>query len=370
VAKPLMKCKLIIAVSLCASATAGCAKQQAAAPAMPSVPVLTAKAVEKDVPVELRAIGTVEAYSTVSIKAQVTGLVLSVHFQEGQEVRKGDLLFEIDKRPFEVALLQAQSDAARDHARAENSRLQADRLQKLFEQGITPKEQYEAQRADADAQQAAVQSDKAAIENAKLNLQYCEIHSPIDGRTGAVMVKPGNIAKANDVPVLVVINQVAPIYVNFSIPEQNLAEVKRYQAQGRMQVVATLAGEAPLAEKGSLAFMDNAVDNTTGTIHLKALFANAQRKLWPGQFVTSVLTLTTRPHAIVVPSQAVSTSQSGSFVFVIKSDNTAEMRDIAPGATVGGETIVEKGLRAGETVVTDGQVRLFPGAHVTIKTGS
>jgi multidrug efflux system membrane fusion protein len=206
-----------LSLFFCALALAGCTKQQAAAPAMPSVPVLTAKAVEKDVPVELRAIGTVEAYSTVSLKAQVTGPVLAVHFQEGQEVRKGDLLFELDKRPFEVALQQAQADLARDHARAENSRLQADRLQKLFEQGIAPKEQYEAQRADADAQQGAVQADKAAIENAKLNLQYCEIRSPIGGRTGAVMVKPGNLAKANDVPVLVTINQVTPIYVNLSI---------------------------------------------------------------------------------------------------------------------------------------------------------
>jgi len=351
-------------------ALAGCAKEQAAAPAMPPVPVLTAKAVQKDVPVELRAIGTVEAYSTVALKAQVTGPVIAIHFQEGQDVRKGDLLFEIDKRPFEVALQQAEADLARDSARAENSRIQADRLQKLLEQGIASNDQYLTQRADADAQQAAVQSDKAAIENARLNLQYCEIRSPVDGRTGAIMVKPGNLAKANDVPVLVNINQIAPIYVDFSIPEQNLADVKRYQAEGRLQVVVLLPGENLPAEKGALAFVDNAVDNTTGTIHLKALFANPQRKLWPGQFVTSVLTLTTRPRAIVVPSQAVSTSQTGSFVFVVKSDNTAEMREITPGPTVGGETIVEKGLREGETVVTDGQVRLFPGARVTIKTGS
>ncbi len=358
------------ALFLALLALAGCAKQQAAAPPVPAVPVLVAKVVEKDVPVELRAIGNVEAYSTVSIKAQVTGPVLAVHFQEGQDVRKGDLLFEIDKRPFEVALQQAQADLARDQARAQNSRLHADRLQKLFEQGIAPREQYEAQRADADAQAAAVLATRAAIESARLNLQYCEIRSPIDGRTGNILVKPGNLTKANDVPILVTINQVNPIYVNFSIPEQSLAEVKRYMAERRMRVTAMVPGETNAAEEGSLVFVDNLVDSTTGTIHLKATFANSRRRLWPGQFVTVIQTLTTQPHAIVVPSQAVNTSQSGSYVFIVKSDNTAEMRNITPGRTVGTETIIEKGLQAGETVVTDGQLRLLNGSRVTLKSVS
>jgi multidrug efflux system membrane fusion protein len=358
------------ALFLALLALAGCAKQQAAAPPVPAVPVLVAKVVEKDVPVELRAIGNVEAYSTVSIKAQVTGPVLAVHFQEGQDVRKGDLLFEIDKRPFEVALQQAQADLARDQARAQNSRLHADRLQKLFEQGIAPREQYEAQRADADAQAAAVLATRAAIESARLNLQYCEIRSPIDGRTGNILVKPGNLTKANDVPILVTINQVNPIYVNFSIPEQSLAEVKRYMAERRMRVTAMVPGETNAAEEGSLVFVDNLVDSTTGTIHLKATFANSRRRLWPGQFVTVIQTLTTQPHVIVVPSQAVNTSQSGSYVFIVKSDNTAEMRNITPGRTVGTETIIEKGLQAGETVVTDGQLRLLNGSRVTLKSVS
>jgi multidrug efflux system membrane fusion protein len=358
------------ALLLALLAAAGCAKQQAAAPPMPSVPVLAAKAVEKDVPVELRAIGNVEALSTVSIKAQVTGPVTAVHFQEGQDVRKGELLFEIDKRPFEVALQQSEANLARDVARARNSRLQAERFKKLFEQGILPQEQYDTQRADAESQEAAALSDKAAIEWAKLNLEYCEIRSPIDGRTGSILVKVGNLTKANDVPILVTINQVTPIYVNFAVPEQSLAEVKRYLAERKMRVAAMLPGQSNAAEEGALAFVDNAVDATTGTIRMKATFSNGPRRLWPGQFVTVVLTLTTQPNAIVVPSQAVSRSQSGSYVFVVKPDNTAEMRPVTPGRTVGGDTIIEQGLQAGETVVTDGQLRLLNGSRVILKPGS
>ncbi|MBZ5701351.1 MAG: efflux RND transporter periplasmic adaptor subunit [Acidobacteriia bacterium] len=357
-------------MGLAALLFAGCGKQQAAAPAAPAVPVVVAKAVEKDVPVELRAIGNVEALASVSLKAQVTGPVLTVHFQEGQDVRKGDLLFEIDKRPFEVALKQSQADLARDQAKAQNARVLAERYQNLFEQGIVPKLQYDTQRADAEAQEAVVQADRAAIESARLNLQYCEIRSPINGRTGSVLVRPGNLTKANDVPILVTINQITPIYVTFAIPEQNLAEVKRYNAGGKMRVTAMIPEQLNVAEQGTLSFVDNVVDYTTGTIRLKATFGNTQRRLWPGQFVTVVLTLTTQPHALVVPSQAISTSQSGSFVFVVRPDNTAEMRNVTVGRTVGGETIVEKGLQAGETVVTDGQLRLLNGSHVAPKSGS
>ena len=357
-------------LGLAALLFAGCGKPQAAAPAAPDVPVVVAKVAEKDVPVELRAIGNVEALASVSIKAQVTGPVMTVHFQEGQDVRKGDLLFEIDKRPFDVALKQAQADLARDQAKAQNARVLAERYQNLFEQGIVPKLQYDTQRADAEAQEAVVQADRAAIESARLNLQYCDIRSPINGRTGSVLVRPGNLTKANDVPILVTINQIMPIYVTFAIPEQNLADVKRYHAERKMRVTAMIPEQPNVAEQGTLSFVDNVVDYTTGTIRLKATFANTQRRLWPGQFVTVVLTLTTQPHALVVPSQAISTSQSGSFVFVVKPDNTAEMRNVTVGRTVGGETIVEKGLRAGETVVTDGQLRLLNGSHVAPKSGS
>lgn len=348
----------------------GCAKQQAAAPAAPAVPVVVAKVEQKDVPIELRAIGNVEALASVSLKSQVTGPVVAMHFREGQDVRQGDLLFEIDRRPFEVALQQAQADVARDRAKAENARVDAERYLKLFEQGVSPKQQYEALRANADALDAAVLADKAAIESAKLNLLYCSIRSPIDGRTGNILVKPGNLVKANDVPILVTINQITPIYVNFAIPEQSLADVKRYNTKRALRVKALVPGEAGVTEEGHLTFVDNTVDSATGTIRLKASFANHTRRLWPGQFVTVVLTLSTQPNALVVPSQAVNTGQSGSFVFVVKSDNTAELRGVKPGRTVGSETIVDSGLRPGETVVTDGQLRLLNGSKVMVKPAS
>ncbi|MBZ5527831.1 MAG: efflux RND transporter periplasmic adaptor subunit [Acidobacteriia bacterium] len=348
----------------------GCTSQQAAAPAAPAVPVVVAKVEKKNVPLELRAIGNVEALASVSLKSQVTGPVVAVHFREGQDVRKGDPLFEIDRRPFEVALQQAQADLARDRAKAENARVDADRYLKLFEQNITPKQQYDAQRANADALDAAVLADKAAIESAKLNLQYCLIRSPLDGRTGNVLVKPGNLAKANDVPILVTINQITPIYVNFGVPEQSLADVKRYDTKRTLRVKALVPGEDGVTEEGNLSFVDNAVDSTTGMIRLKASFSNGKRRLWPGQYVTVVLTLTTQPNALVVPSQAINTGQSGSFVYIIKSDNTAELRGVTPGRTVGTETIVESGLLPGETVVTDGQLRIVSGSKVMVKPAS
>jgi multidrug efflux system membrane fusion protein len=348
----------------------GCGKEQAAAPAMPTVPVVAAQAERKTVPVEIRAIGNVEAYSNVSIKAQVTGLVTAVHFHEGQDVHRGDVLFEIDKRPFEVALQQAEADYARDTAKAQNTRMQAGRYAKLYEQGVAAREQYDSILADANSQEASVRSDQAAIDNAKLNLEYCTIKSPIDGRTGSVLVYPGNLTKANDVPILVVINQLVPIYVNFAVPEQYLADVKRYMAAGSLRVMGQIPDQPGASEQGALTFIDNSVDNTTGTIHMKATFPNTQRKLWPGQFVTIVLTLTSEPNVIVVPSSAINVSQNGQFVYVVNSDNTAESRTVVTGRTIGGETVITSGLQPGETVVTDGQLRLVSGARVSLKAGN
>lgn len=345
----------------------GCAKPQAAAPAPPPVPVVIGKVVQKSMPVEVRAVGNVEAYSNVSLKAQVTGIVKSVHFHEGQDVRKGQLLFEIDRRPFEVALLQAEASLERDKAKAQNARMQAGRYSQLFEQGIVPRDQYDTIRAEADSQEALLRGDQATIENAKLNLQYCEIKSPIDGRTGSVLAYPGNLVKANDVPILVVINQVAPIYVNFTVPEQNLPAIKKYMGAGQLRVAAQVADEPGTAENGNLTFIDNTVDNTTGTIHMKATFANDHRKLWPGQFVTVVMRLTSEANALVVPSSSINVGQNGQFVYVVGSDDTAQSRAVIAGRTVGNETIVNSGLQPGETVVTDGQLRLSPGARVEIK---
>jgi len=348
----------------------GCSKPQAAPAAPPVVPVTVTTVVQKTVPVQVTAIGNVEAYSTVSIKAQLSGEVVGVHFREGQDVRKGQLLFTIDKRPFEAALQEAIANLARDRARAENARIQAQRYAKLLAEGVVSSQQNDQAVADADALNATVRADEAAVEKAKLDLQYCTITSPIDGRTGSLMVHAGNLVKANDVPILLVINQVTPIYVNFAVPEQYLADVKKYMATGKLKVQAIVADDPKRPEEGMLSFVDNTVDSTTGTIHLKGTFANQQRRLWPGQYVNVVLTLTAQPNAVVVPAQTVQTGQSGQYVFVVKSDNTVESRPVVPGRTVQGETIIEKGLQPGEVVVTDGQLRLVPGSKIRIKGGA
>ncbi len=350
-------------------AVTGCSKQQAAPPAQPVVPVRVATVAQKTVPVELRAIGNVEAYSTVSIKAQVSGELTGVHFREGDDVRKGQLLFAIDRRPFVAALQQAEANLARDKARAENSRIQAGRYAQLMREGVVSSQQNDQAVADAEANTATVRADEAAVQRAKLDLQYCTITSPIDGHTGNLMVHPGNLVKANDVPILVTINQVNPIYVNFSLPERNLPDVKRFMAAGKLKVQAFTPEDPKTPEEGTLTFVDNAVDQQTGTIRLKGTFPNQRRRLWPGQFVNVVLTLTAQTNAIVVPSQALQTGQNGQYVFVIKPDNTAESRPVVAGRALGEEIIVEKGLQPGETVVTDGQLRLAPGSKVSITSG-
>jgi len=236
----------------------------------------------------------------------------------------------------------------------------------LFQEGIVSKEQYDSFRTGADALAATVRADQAAIEKAKVDLDYCSIRSPIDGRTGSLLIHPGNIVKANET-ILVLINQVTPIYVSFSVPEQNLGEIKGRMAAGSLAVMAIIPDDEQCPVEGTLTFVDNAVDSTTGTIRLKATFTNAERRLWPGQFVNVVLKLTSRPNAVVVPSQAVQTGQAGQYVFVIKPNLTAESRPVVPGATDSGETVIEKGLQPGEKVVTDGQLRLAPGSKVEVK---
>lgn len=333
-----------------------------------AVPVMVATVVQKSMPVELRTIGTVEAYSTVSIKAQVSGELTGVHFREGQDVRKGELLFTVDPRSFEADLRQAEANLARDMAQAEDAELQASRAEKLMKDGIVAKEQYDRVRANADALEAAARADRAAVENARLRLSYCTIYSPIDGRTGSLIVHRGNLVKANEEPALVVINQIQPIYLDFSLAEQYLPEIKGYMATGKLKVGAFLSENDQHPEQGSVTFVDNAVDRATGTIRLKGTFANRGKRLWPGLFVNVVLTLATQPNAIVIPSQAIQTGQNGQYVFIVKQDFTAEPRPVAVGRTVGEETVIEKGLQPGEKVVTDGQLRLIPGAKVEVKS--
>jgi multidrug efflux system membrane fusion protein len=331
-----------------------------------AVPVTVAKAVQKTVPLELTAIGSGEAYSTVSIKSQVNAALEQVHFTQGAFVKKGDLLFTLDGRPFQAALDQALATVAHDKAQADLNEVQAERYQKLFEAGVAPKEQLDQMKTTALAQEAAVQADQAAVKAARLQLEYCQIFSPIDGRTGALQVYPGNIVKQNDLPILIVINQITPLYVDFAIPEQYLGVVKKYMAEGHLHVNATPYGEtAP--EIGTLTFVDNSVDNTTGTIKLKATFPNPDHRLWPGQFSDVSLRLAEQENAIVVPSQAVQTGQSGDYVYIVKADMSAESRPVKVARSIGSDSVISQGVSAGEEVVTDGQLRLIPGIKIQIK---
>ncbi len=355
----------VIIVSLLFTA---CSAEKEKPKPKPPVPVKVATAVQKTVPVQIRVIGNVEAYNTVSIKAQINGMLETVHFREGQDVKKGQLLFTIDRRPFVAALNQAKAALARDAAQERYARQQARRYGELVKDGIVTQDQYDQLRANADALAETVRADRASVDNAAVQLGYCIIRSPIDGRTGNLMVQKGNLVKANDVPVLVTINQVNPIYVTFSVPEKELAEIKKYMAAGNMKVEAFVPNDAGPAEQGTLSFLDNIVDTATGTIKIKGTFANRERRLWPGQFVNVALTLTSIPNAVIVPTQAIQTGQAGQFAFVVKPDRSVESRAVVTGEVLDGETVVSKGVNPGETVVTDGQLQLVPGSRVVIKT--
>jgi len=336
-------------------------------PPKPPIPVIASTVVQKTVPVQIRVIGNVEAYSTVSVKSQIGGILTSVHFKEGQDINKGDLLFTIDPRPYEAALRQAEANLAKDMAQLENAREEVRRYAELVKKGYVAQEQYDQIRTNAASFDAIVNADRAVVENARLQLKYCYIYSPITGRTGNLMSNQGNLIKANADNPMVVINQIQPIYVTFSVPEQYLSEIKKYMSVRKVGVKAFVTKGEDNPEEGILTFVDNTVDVVTGTIKLKATFANKVRWLWPGQFVDVVMILTTQPDAIVVPSQSIQTGQKGQYVFIIKNDLTVEDRHIIVGRTLNSETVIEKGLQSGEKVVTDGQLRLVPGSKVEIK---
>lgn len=342
---------------------------QAAKPPAAGAPVKVATVTSRTMPVELQAIGNVEAISTVSIKAQISGQLMTVHFKEGDFVKKGQLLFTIDRAPFEAALRQAEGTLAKDEAQSLNAKLDAERYAGLGTQGVVSKQQVDAAGSAANAMAATVAADKAAVETAKINLEYTKIYSPINGRTGSIGVKEGNLVKANDVPILVTINQIEPIYVSFAIPEQQLAELKQYSGGKGLKVDATPQGGTQHFQ-GRLTFIDNSVDLTTGTIKLKATFDNAAHALWPGQFADVNLTLKSQPNAIVIPTAALQTSQNGTFVYVINQDLSAQPQPVKVGWNVGEDTVIASGLQPGQRVVTDGQLRLTPGAKVEIKSGS
>jgi multidrug efflux system membrane fusion protein len=347
-----------------------CSEKSGPPPRMQKVPVTSATVIQKAIPVQLRAIGNVEAYSTISVKSQIEGVLIRVHFKEGQYVNKGDILFTIDPRPYEAALKQAEANLAKDTAQLENARVEVNRYAELVKKGYVAQEQYDQIRTNAAALEATVNADKALVENARLQLKYCFIYSPITGRTGNLIANQGNLIKANADNPMVTINQIQPIYVTFFVPEQYLNEIKKYMAARKLNVEAFISKEDVMPEQGVLTFIDNTVDMATGTIKLKGTFANKGKRLWPGQFVNVLLSLTMQPDAIVVPSQAVQAGQSGVYVFVIKSDLTVESRPVVVDRSLDGESVIEKGLQPGEKVVTDGQLRLVPGAKVEIKAST
>ena len=342
--------------------------QAAGARGAPAVPVATAKVEQKSMPLALTVIGTAEASSNVAVHAQITGSLTSVNFREGDDVTKGQVLFTLDRRPLEGALAQAQATLARDTAQSVQAKSTAARFQDLQSRGIATKEQADVSRTTAAALDATLESDRAAVENAKVQLQYATITAPLSGRTGALIVHEGNLVRANDATALVVINQVAPIYVSFGIPEGKLPELKRYMAQGTVRVEAAAPGETT-PSSGRITFIDNAVDSTTGQIRIKASFPNFDHRLWPGQFANVVVTLSTEPNAIVVPTAAVQNGQQGNYVFIVKPDMTVDLRTVAVQRQVAEATVVQSGLKPDEIVVTDGQLRLVPGARVSIKSG-
>jgi membrane fusion protein, multidrug efflux system len=358
--------RLSLAVPLCLLALSGCSEQKEKPKEKAPAPVTVAQVTRMSVPVELRAIGNVEPYATVAVKSMVSGTVNAVHFREGQEVARGALLFTIDPRPFAAALQQAEANLARDLAMAANAGEQAKRYAGLIKDGIVTQEQYDQLKANADSLFSSVASDRAAVDSAKLQLGFCYIHAPMSGRTGNLAVNAGNLVKANELPALVTINQITPLYVGFALPEKELAAVKG-KLGGRLPVVASVPNSGLAAEKGVLSFLDNGVDPATGTIRVKGTFQNRERRLWPGQFVNVLITMDVRRNAPVVPTRAVQTGQQGEYVYLVKKDSTVELKPITAGVARDGFTVVEKGVNPGDTVVTDGQMRLAPGGKVAVK---
>ena len=387
------RCIVLFPVFVTLGLLLGCTANTAAPPPPSGVPVVVARVSQKLMPVEVASVGNVEPISTVAIKAQISGELLEVHFKEGDFVRKGQLLFTIDSRipqgqvgtmqanieKDEAQLKQAEANLARDTAQLVYARAEAERYATLLKRGLVAADSSEQARSQANALEESVRADRAAIENvrailvvdqhalggAKLQLSYCTIYSPIDGRTGAVMVKPGNLVKPVDVPI-VVINQTSPIYVNFTVPQQYWPDIKKNMNEGMLHVSAAVPQDSGHPKQGNVIFVDNAVDATTGTLHLKATFENSENHFLPGMFVSVLLRLSEQPNAKVVPTQAVTEGQNGTFVYVVKPDDTVEMRPVVSGHTYGGEAVIDSGLESNEVVVTDGQTRLVPGAKVQV----
>jgi multidrug efflux system membrane fusion protein len=336
---------------------------RARAAASNAVPVVMTAAQPRQVPVTVGVIGTVEPYSTVSITSRVDGQLIAAAFTEGQMVKQGDLLFTIDPRPYEAQLAQAESTLARDQATLEGTRKDLQRYQQLAKQGVSSRQQLDQTRAAEKSLHGTVNGDLAAIDYARLQLEYTKIYSPVTGRTGSILVHVGNLVKANDTVALVTINQVEPINVSFSVPEKYLPEIKKRMTEGPLKVTAQPPG-AEGADEGQVSFINNAADPTTGTIQLKAVFANEDEGLTAGQLVDTVLTLYRLDNAVTVPDAAIQSSQHGNAVFIVKDDMTVELRPVTIGVGQDGYTVITKGVSAGEQVVVEGQLRLDSGTKV------
>jgi multidrug efflux system membrane fusion protein len=355
-------------------------------------------ATQESIPNEIRVIGNVEASAVIQVKSQVAGELTRVHFVEGGFVKKGDLLFEIDPRPYQDALRQAEAAVARDSAQlrqaeanlareqAQSKTAEADarRYDQLVKEGVVSRTQYEQFRTSADALQesmradqaaiesarASLESDRAAVDRAKLDLSFCQVRSPVSGRAGNLLVHAGNLVKANADNAVLVINQVTPIFVSFGVPEQQLPAIRRNSAAHKLVVEVSPQGDPGQSLHGTLSVIDNTVDTGTGTIRLKATFSNDRGVLWPGQFVNVSLTLDTQQNATVVPAEAIQAGQKGPMIYVVKRDQTVEPRIVTAGEPRAGKVVVQKGVSPGETVVTDGQLKLFPGARIQAVPGS
>jgi multidrug efflux system membrane fusion protein len=361
----MIRMKSIVITAAIAATLLGCSEKKQKQ-ADERVPVTVATAEQKDIPLQVRAIGSVQPIATVAVRALVAGQLQRVGFREGEDVRKGQLLFTIDPGPYQATLTQAKANLARDEAQLRNAESESKRYAELVKKDYVTREEYEKFASGAEAAGAVAAADRAAVENAQLQLAYCEIRSPMDGRTGSLQVHAGNLVKANDTTPLVTINQISPVYVTFSIPESQLADL-RARGLGNVPVAATPRDGGTQVQGGKLTFVDNAVDPQTGTIALKATFTNEGRALWPGQFVNVAMTLANRANATVVPLQAVQNGQKGQYVYVVNAGNGIEMRPVTVELQVDNQAIIGKGVNPGDTVVTDGQIRLTPKSKVDVK---
>jgi multidrug efflux system membrane fusion protein len=345
----------------------GCSDQEKPRPPRPAVPVRTAPVVEKDVPVQVFANGVVEAHQVVNIKSRVEGQVMQIHIRQGQDLTQGQLMVSIDDRPYQALLQAAAANLSRDRIKWEKAKKDALRYAELLRKDYVTRAQAEQVQADAESLEAVVRADEAALENAKLNVSFCSIFAPLSGRAGDILVHVGNMVRPGDANPLVVIHQIQPVYVRFSVPENRLPEIQAQMQRHDLSVLAGSPESKSNAKEGKLTFLDNTINRSTGTIDLKAVFDNPDKNLWPGQFVDVFLLLESQPKAVVAPSPAVQTGQAGTYVFVVKPDSTVESRPVTAGIQTNGEVVIEKGLTPGEIVVTDGHVMLRPGAKVAVK---